>query len=79
MATLTKREFLGIVGLGAAAFGLESLPGASIARAAELPAWARLPAGATPKSGGKLVGVYQGRVKVLPLQKDFIASCTPSL
>jgi peptide/nickel transport system substrate-binding protein len=54
MHTITKREFLAMLGVGASAFGLDSMIGASSAHAAD-PTWARLPAGATPKTGGKLV------------------------
>lgn len=37
------------------------------------------PAVAPPGPLALLPACYQGKVKVLPLQNDFMASCTPSL
>jgi len=56
MNSITKRQFLQILGLGAASLGMGSLLGANGALAAgDVPDWATLPEGATPKAGGKLV------------------------
>lgn len=56
MSVITKREFLQILGAGAASLGLTGLIGTGAALAkGEVPDWAALPAGATPKTGGKLV------------------------
>jgi peptide/nickel transport system substrate-binding protein len=56
MHSMSKREFLQLLGLGAAAFGIQPLFGSGSALAQDgLPAWAALPAGSTPKTGGKLI------------------------
>lgn len=54
MSTISKREFLQLLGAGAAALGISSFLGTST-HAAEAPDWAALPQGATPRTGGKLV------------------------
>lgn len=54
--TISKREFLQLLGLGASALGLQPLlAGSAFAQSSGLPAWAALPAGSAPKTGGKLV------------------------
>ena len=56
MSSITKRQFLQILGLGTASLGVSGLFGAGPAwAAADAPDWAGLPDGAVPKSGGKLV------------------------
>ncbi|MDB5537747.1 MAG: peptide transporter, periplasmic peptide-binding protein, partial [Devosia sp.] len=56
MTTISKREFLRLLGLGASALGMQSAFGSfAFAQETGLPAWAALPAGAEPKTGGKLV------------------------
>jgi peptide/nickel transport system substrate-binding protein len=56
MSLISKRQFLQMVGAGAASLGLHNILGATGAMAAgDLPDWAALPAGSTPVSGGKLV------------------------
>ncbi|MBA8880987.1 ABC transporter substrate-binding protein [Phyllobacterium myrsinacearum] len=52
---LSKRDFLQLLGIGFVAAGTTKILGPDIAAAADLPAWAALPEGASPKSGGKLV------------------------
>jgi peptide/nickel transport system substrate-binding protein len=56
MHSMSKREFLQLLGLGAAAFGVQPLLFGGSAFAQDgLPTWAALPAGSAPKTGGKLV------------------------
>lgn len=55
MHSITKRDFLQLIGVGASALAAFSLIGSSAAYSAQLPAWAALPEEATPKTGGKLV------------------------
>lgn len=54
---LSKREFLQFLGLGVSALGVQPFMfGPAAAQTVDgLPAWAAVPAGATPKTGGKLV------------------------
>lgn len=53
---ISKREFLQLLGVGVSALGMQPLLGrVAFAAADGLPAWAALPQGATPKTGGKLV------------------------
>lgn len=55
MNTVSKRDFLRILGMGAVTVGAGALWSAGPATAAALPDWAALPAGTTPRTGGKLV------------------------
>jgi peptide/nickel transport system substrate-binding protein len=56
MSLISKRQFLQMVGAGAASLGLYNILGASGAlAAAQLPDWAALPEGSVPVTGGKLV------------------------
>jgi peptide/nickel transport system substrate-binding protein len=51
-----EAEFLQLLGVGVSALGMQPLLGrVAFAAADGLPAWAALPQGATPKTGGKLV------------------------
>ncbi|RYE10532.1 MAG: hypothetical protein EOP22_04115 [Hyphomicrobiales bacterium] len=53
---MTKRQFIQMLGMGAAALGINSALGtAALAATADAPDWAALPEGATPKTGGKLI------------------------
>lgn len=55
MTTISKREFLQLIGAGSVALGAGSILGGRPASAAAIPDWAALPAGAAPRQGGKLV------------------------
>lgn len=55
MTTISKREFLQLLGACSLAFGACSFLGTRPAGAAAVPDWAALPTGATPRTGGKLV------------------------
>lgn len=59
MSAITKRQFLHILGLGAASLGVGGVVGSLLGSAAyaagEAPDWAALPADATPRTGGKLI------------------------
>ena len=55
MTMISKREFLQFLGVGSVALGAGSMLVMRSASAAAIPDWAALPAGATPRQGGKLV------------------------
>jgi peptide/nickel transport system substrate-binding protein len=56
VTTISKRDFLRLLGLGASALGMQSAFGSfAFAQDTGLPDWAALPAGSEPKTGGKLV------------------------
>lgn len=56
VTTISKRDFLRLLGFGASTLGLQSMLGSfAFAQDGALPGWAALPDGAVPKTGGKLV------------------------
>src|SRR5690554_2077670 len=56
MMNMSKRQLLQMLGLGASAIGMAAILGSPVrAATGTLPAWAALPEGAAPKTGGKLV------------------------